>query len=199
MKGMVRMRKFMILLSVLHLAACRQVVELVDMKQMAPEVPACAALQDCWYDYLPALAPYYCLKTRCAIRYHDPEMQLGYWRVRHPSPPHRVLMEGRGDTLILHRSFVWDGMSVGRTELNELLPSLLHDALYYARQGGAPVSRREVDQVFLRACRYSGCAGCFTSYAGVRLFGGFFGVPPGGVPPLVELTTPDTPAAELEP
>lgn len=181
------------------LPACRQVVDAVNAKQLAPQVVACGESADNWYEYLPAYAPYFCLKTRHAFIYHDADMQLGYWRALHPLPPHRVLVEGRGSSLIIHRSFVWDGMSFGRTEPAELVPSLLHDALYYARQGNAPFSRREADLVFLRACRRYGCSGKYTAYVGVRSLGGFFGKPEGALAPRVVLSNPeDTPAA-LEP
>lgn len=184
------------LLTFLALPGCRQVVEAVNMKQLAPEVVAGGQAPDGWYEYMPGYAPYFCLKTRRTITFDDPRMKLGYWRVLHPEPPHRVLMEARGSRLILHRSFVWDGMSFGKTVPHELIPSLLHDALYYARQGGAPVSRREVDRAFLRACRQYQTPGPYASYLCVRVFGGFFGVPPGGIPPRVVLTSPGSPPAE---
>ena len=186
------------LLTFLALPGCRQVVDAVNMKQLAPEIVAAGQAPDGWYEYMPEYAPYFCLKTRRTITFDDPRMHLGYWRALHPEPPHRVLMEARGSRLILHRSFVWDGMSFGKTVPHELIPSLLHDALYYARQGGAPVSRREVDRAFLRACRQYQTPGPYTSYLGVRVFGGFFGIPPGGVPPLVEVLSPDsTPTEEM--
>ena len=179
--------------------SCRQVVNAVNVKQLAPQVVECGKQPGNWYEYMPAYAPYFCLKTRYAIVYHDAEMQLGYWRALHPEPPHRVLLEGRGNALIIHRSFVWDGMSFGNTVPEELLPSLLHDALYYARQGNAPFSRREADTAFLRACKVRKCKGAYTAYLSVRALGGFFGTPPGGQPPLIELTTPETAPAPLDP
>ena len=179
--------------------SCRQMVEVVNVKQLAPQVVECGKQPGNWYEYMPAYAPYFCLKTRYAIVYHDAEMQLGYWRALHPEPPHRVLLEGRGNALIIHRSFVWDGMSFGRTEPAELVPSLLHDALYFARQGNAPFSRREADLVFLRACRRYGCSGKYTAYVGVRALGGFFGKPEGVLPPRVVPSNPDEPPAALEP
>ena len=183
----------------LSVPSCRQVVNAVNVKQLAPQVVECGKQPGNWYEYMPAYAPYFCLKTRYAIVYHDAEMQLGYWRALHPEPPHRVLLEGRGNALIIHRSFVWDGMSFGRTEPAELVPSLLHDALYFARQGNAPFSRREADLVFLRACRRYGCSGKYTAYVGVRALGGFFGKPEGVLPPRVVPSNPDEPPAALEP
>lgn len=192
------MRFFSVLLPLLLLpTACRQVVEVVNVKQLAPDVVACGQKEDSWYEYMPQYAPYFCLKTRYSLAWLDPEMQLGYWRLLHPEPPHRVIMEARGDTLLLHRGFVWDGVSFGNTELRELVPSLLHDALYYARQGNAPIPRREADLVYLRAARRYGCSSKYTNYLGVRAFGGFFGKPEGVVPPLLEITTPETPPAAL--
>ena len=169
------------------------------MKQLAPELVEDAREPGAWYEYMPEYAPHFCLKTRYHIVYSDPEMQLGYWRLRHPLPPHRVMMEARGDSLILHRSFVWDGVSFGRTEPRELMPSLLHDALYYALQGDAPFTRREADLAFLRACRRYNCSGKYASYLSVRTLGGFFGKPEGTIAPIVEVTSPATPPAPLEP
>jgi hypothetical protein len=181
------------------LASCRQMIDAVNMKQLSPAVVTAGMRSDSWYEYMPEFAPYFCLKTRCHLIYTDEEAQLGYWRALHPLPPHRVLMEARGHSLILHRSFVWDGMSFGKTVPEELLPSLLHDALYYARQGNAPFSRREADTAFLRACKVRKCKGAYTAYLSVRALGGFFGTPPGGQPPLIELTTPETAPAPLDP
>ncbi|MBR1982821.1 MAG: hypothetical protein IKA23_08730 [Akkermansia sp.] len=178
---------------------CRQVVNAVNVKQLSPQVVKCGEHPAGWYEYMPQYAPYFCLKTRYAIVFYDPEMQLGHWRLLHPLPPRRVMMEARGDTLILHRSFVWDGMSFGNTVPQQLLPSLLHDALYYALQGNAPFERYEADAAFLRACRANGCSGCYAAYVSVRTLGGFFGQPPGTIAPVVELTSPTTPPAPLEP
>ena len=191
------MRLTIAIIPLLLLASCRQVVDVVNVKQLAPEVVSVGGQSDSWYEYLPEMAPYFCLKTRYSLSWHDPEMQLGYWLLRHPEAPHRVIMEARGDVLLLHRGFVWDGVSFGKTLSRELVPSLLHDALYYARQGGAPVSRREADLVFWRAEGQYGCASRYSSYLGVRLFGGFFGTPPGGIAPLVELKDAGAPPAPL--
>lgn len=187
------------LLTFLALPGCRQVVEAVNMKQLAPEVVAGGQTPDGWYEYMPGYAPYFCLKTRRTITFDDPRMNLGYWRVLHPEPPRRVLMEARGSRLILHRSFVWDGESFGGTVKEELLPSLLHDALYFALQGEAPFPRREADQAYLRACRQAGLWHKYPAYLGVRIFGGLFGTPPGGLPPIIETTSPANPPAPLEP
>lgn len=187
------------LVFLLLLTCCRQVIDAVNMKQISPEIARCGSTPGAWYEYVPEHAPYFCLRTRHHILYHDPEMQLGYWRARHPLPPNRVVLEARGSSLMIHRSFVWDGMSFGKTEPRELLPTLLHDALYYARQGGAPVSRRAVDQAFLRACKAHECSGIYAVYLSVRMFGGLFGKPPGAQPPHIELCSPSASPAPLEP
>lgn len=187
------------LCSLLLLASCRQVVGVVNMKQLAPEIVEIGSTPGSWFEYMPAYAPHFCLKTSYSFVWHDPEMKLGYWQLIHPEPPHRIMMEARGDALYLHRGFVWDGVSFGKTEEWELLPSLLHDALYYARQGNAPVSRREADLVYLRACRRCGCRTPWTDYTGLRLFGGFFGKPEGVPAPLLRTRTPaDLPAEPPE-
>ena len=193
------MRRFLFMLVFLSLASCRQMIDAVNMKQYAPEIVESGSRRGGWYEYMPEYAPYFCLKTSKHIIFHDPEMQLGYWRAKHPLPPHRVMMEARGESLILHRSFVWDGESFGGTVKEELLPSLLHDALYFALQGKAPFPRREADQAYLRACRQAGLWHKYPAYLGVRIFGGLFGTPPGAQPPIIETTTPANPPAPLEP
>lgn len=191
------MYRYLFIVPLVFLASCRQAIDAVNMKQLAPEIVAYGQQEDAWYEYMPQYAPYFCLKTRRSLEWRDPEMKLGYWLVRHPEPPHRVIMEARGDTLLLHRGFVWDGVSFGSTRQRELVPSLLHDALYYARHAQAPISRREADLVYLRAARKYGCGSRYTDYLGVRSFGGFFGKPAGMLPPLLEITTPETPPAAL--
>ena len=191
------MRSLLFIIPLLSMASCRVVVDAVNMKQLSPEVVAMGQMGDGWYEYMPEYAPYFCLKTKYSLSWHDAGMQLGYWRLRHPEPPHRVMMEARVNTLYIHRSFVWDGVSFGNTRPSELVPSLLHDALYYAMQGNAPISRKEADDVYLRACRAYGCPGKYAGYLAVRTFGGFFGKPEGVAAPCVELTTPATPMAEL--
>lgn len=191
------MRLLVSMVSLLLLASCRQMVDAVNIKQLAPDVVKLGKHADAWYEYMPEYAPYFCLKTRYSLSWHDPEMQLGYWLIRHPESPHRVIMEARGDTLLLHRGFVWDGVSFGKTLSRELVPSMLHDALYFARQGGAPVSRREADLVYWRAAGKYKCASRYTDYLGVRMFGGFFGLPAGGTPPLLELKSAGAPPAPL--
>lgn len=186
-----------LLLPLVLLTSCRQVVDAVNMKQLAPEVVEYGKSPGGWYMYMPQYAPGFCLKTRWNIVWKDRDMQLGYWLLRHPLPPHRVMMEAHGDTLYLHRGFVWDGVSFGNTKANELIPSLLHDALYYARQGGAPISRREADSAYFRAARKYACSSRFTDYLGVRAFGGFFEKVPGTQPPQVELRSADSPHAPL--
>lgn len=192
------MRWFWFTVVLCSLASCRQVIDTVNVKQLAPEIVAYGKQPDSWYEYMPEYAPYFCLKTRHHLIYHDPEMQLGYWLARHPLPPHRVMMEARGDSLILHRSFVWDGETFGGTVPQELLPSLVHDALYFALQGNAPFPRREADLAYLRACRAAGLWHKYPAYLSVRTFGGLFGKPPGALPPIIEVSSAGTPPAPLD-
>lgn len=158
----------------LCLCSCHQVLSAVNPKSLAPEVIEAAQQKGNWYGYLPQYAPYFCLVTQDTLMWKDPQMKLGYWRARHPSPPHRLLMEARGDTFILHRSYVWDGMTWGRTEKRDLLPSLLHDALYHALQDNAPFPRREADRAFLRARRATHVFNAYGEYLAIRWFGGLF-------------------------
>lgn len=170
------MRSRAIVLACLSLlcGGCRQVVHVINMKQISPEVRAAAAQPGCWYAYLPERSPGFCLITRHAVVWRDLEMNLGNWRAIHPQPPHRVMMEARGDTFILHRRYIWDGMTWGCTSSRDLMPTLLHDALYHALQNGAPVSRWEIDRLFLRMRRQSGKTWAYGEYLSIRIAGGLY-------------------------
>lgn len=166
--------RFLPLSLCLLLCSCRQIISLVNQKSFAPEVLTDAQQEDNWYGYLPERAPYFCLITRKSLTWRDPAMHLGHWRALHPMPPHRILMEAHEDTFTLHCSYVWDGMTWGRTEKSDLLPSLLHDALYHALQGNAPFSRSEADRAFLRARRAAHGNNAYGEYLALRWFGGLF-------------------------
>ncbi len=147
---------------------------LAGCKSISPAVVAGAQEPTSWYSYMPERAPDFCLCSERSFVWHEPGMQLGHWRGLHPAAPHRVLMEARGDTFILHSHYVWDGMTVGETQPCDLLPTLRHDALYHALKEGASFSRAEADRAFLRDMRRSGVSGAWLKYRLTRLFGGFF-------------------------
>lgn len=174
-------------------------VEWVGAKSIHSEVVRQGREPGSWYTYLPDRAPGFCLRTRHAFIWEDPFLELGYWRGVHPRVPHRVLMEARGHTLILHRRYVWDGRTVGCTRARDLLPTLRHDALYHALKEGAPLSRRAVDRAFLRDERAAGVKGAWFHYACIRLFGGWFNLREREPTLLVRPTHPMMPAAPLEP
>ncbi|MBQ8517732.1 MAG: hypothetical protein IJ498_09165 [Akkermansia sp.] len=188
---------FMIAGLALFVGGCRQVVYTVNMKQISPEVRAAAARPDSWYAWLPERSPGFCLITRHAVVWRDLEMNLGCWRARHPLPPHRMMMEARGDTFILHRRYIWDGMTWGCTRPRDLMPTLLHDALYHALQNGAPVSRREIDRLFLRLRRQNGEGSAYAEYLGIRIAGGLFNA--AGEKGSLLIETEPSPPAALEP
>ena len=180
------------------LTGCRQVVYAVNMKQIAPEVKAAGLKPGNWYSYLPERSPGFCLLTRYAVVWRDPQMQLGRWRARHPKPPRRLLMEARGDTFILHRRYLWDGMTWGCTRERDLLPTLLHDALYHALQNGAPVSRRQIDLLFLRLRRQSCAFWPWGEYMGIRIAGGLYNAAGEEGTLLIEPLAPESAPALLE-
>ncbi len=173
--------------------------EMVFDKTIAPAVVAEAKKPTSWYSYKPEQAPYLCLCTERALTWREPGMDLGYWRGLHPQAPHRVLMEARGDTFILHRHYVWDGMSVGETQLRDLYSSLRHDALYHALKEGANFPRVEADRAFLRDLRREGVPAAGLGYALVRCFGRLYLGRDAEPTMLVQKTSPDVPAAPLEP
>lgn len=164
---------FMVLLCVL-LGACRQMVNDVLPKSIAPEVVQQAAKPGSWYSHLPERDPYFCLRTETSLKWQDPKLKLGNWKGLHPDAPHRVLMEAKDDTLIVHRYYVWDGCTVGETKMRDLLATLRHDALYHALKEGADFSRRQVDLAFLRDQERAGVGFAWLNYLCIRLFGGFY-------------------------
>lgn len=188
-----------VMLFSVSLSSCAGLLDVVLRKQIAPEVQQEAQKNDSWYTYMPHRSPGFCLRTRRAIIWKDPALNLGYWRGLHPQPPHRVLMEARGHTLILHRRYVWDGNSVGTTQLNDLMPSLRHDVLYHALKEGAPISRRDIDQAYMRDCKRYGTDTRQLDYGTLRLFGGIFNSLGQRNTLIIRPTTPQTPPAPLEP
>lgn len=169
-------------------------------KTIAPAVVEDAAREGSWYTYMPQYAPGFCLRTRHAMIWHDPQLDLGYWQGLHPSPPHRVVMEARGTTFILHRHYDWDGNSVGPTEPKDLLPSLRHDALYHALKEGAPIDRRAIDLAYRRDQKLAGGSYSRLNYWSLRAFGGFYNRRGKGDAPtlVIRMTSPETPPAPLE-
>ncbi len=167
-------------------------------KSIAPEVIAAAEKPDSWFSYLPEDAPGFCLRTERALIWCEPGMKLGSWRAVHPRPPHRVLMEARGDTFVLHRSYFWDGMTVGTTRLRDLCATVRHDALYDALKEGARFPRAEADRALLRDMRRAGVHTAGLDYCITRIFGGFFLARDEEPTMLVMAVDPDEPFAPLE-
>ncbi len=185
-------------LCILLAPGCRQVATAWVGKSITAEVVEAAAEPDSWFSYLPEYAPGFCLKTERALVWREPGMNLGSWRGRHPAPPHRVVMEARGDTFVLHRSYVWDGMSLGETHLRDLAPTLRHDALYHALKEGAAFARSEADRALRRDMRRAGVPLPALDYVVVRAFGGLFMKPEAEKTLLVEPMPPDAPFSPLE-
>ena len=188
-----------LLLCTLPLTGCAGLLDMTLHKSIAPEVQADSQKEDCWYTFLPHRTPAFCLRTRRAIIWKDKSLNLGYWRGLHPQPPHRVLVEARGHTLILHRRYVWDGNSVGTTHRADLMPSLRHDILYHALKEGAPISRRAIDQAYKADCKRYGAEFNHFKYITLRLFGGLFNRKGQHRTLIIQHTTPQTPPAPLEP
>ena len=187
------------ILSTVQLSGCTGLLDVMLHKRISPEVQQAAQKKDCWYTFMPHRAPGFCLRTRHAIVWKDESLNLGYWRGLHPRPPHRVLVEARGHTLILHRRYVWDGNSVGTTQPADLMPSLRHDILYHALKEGAPISRRAIDQAYRTDCERMGIDFSTPRYAVLRLFGGVFNDLGQHGTLIIQHTSPHIPPAPLEP
>lgn len=175
-------------LSAVLFGGCRQLVNDVLPKSIAPEVVQQARKPGSWYSHLPERDPHFCLRTETSLKWHDPKLKLGYWKGLHPESPHRVLMEAKGDTLIVHRHYVWDGCTVGETKMRDLLATLRHDALYHALKEGADFSRRQVDLAFWRDQERADVGFAWLNYLCVRLFGGFYNRSQGEKTMLIEPT-----------
>lgn len=188
-----------LLLCTVLLSGCSGLLDVAMHKRISPEVQQGGLQEQSWYTYLPHHSPGFCLRTRRAIVWKDKNLYLGYWRGVHPQPPHRVLVEARGHTLILHRRYVWDGNSVGATKPADLMPSLRHDILYHALKEGAPLSRRAIDRAYRADCKRNGISPTRLRYAGLRLFGGIFNRLGQHGTLIIQLTSPQTPPAPLEP
>lgn len=174
-------------------------MEEVRPKEFDPLVLELGKQPDCWYRFIPENYPGFCLETQRALVWYDPQMHLGNWRGRCVSAPHRVLMEARDSLFVVHRRYVWDGMSWGVTEPRDLVPTLLHDALYHALQGGAPFPRREADRAYLRAQRLVGAPDGYGQYLTVRWFGGIFNRTEEDKPTIIiELMAPEQPMTPIE-
>lgn len=171
----------------------------VGCKSIHPSVVAAAQSESCWYTYLPQRAPEFCLRTRYAYIWNDPEVPLGNWRMLHPDPPHRVVMEARGTLFALHRRYVWDGKSFGCTLPRDLMPSLRHDALYHALKEGAPIKRHLIDRAYKRDAALHGAKVPFGSYAAIRLFGGIYNDIGIKNTLIYQPVAPGTPLAPFEP
>ncbi len=188
-----------LLLFTTPLTSCAGLLDVVLHKRIAPEVQQEAQKADNWYTYMPHHAPGFCLRTRQAVVWKDKGLNLGYWRGVHPQAPHRVLMEARGNTLILHRRYVWDGNSVGTTQAADLMPSLRHDVLYHALKEGAPLSRAAIDAAYRADCQRYGADFSYVHYITLRLFGGIFNRLGQHGTLIIQPTTPQTPPVKLEP
>lgn len=167
-------------------------------RQIEPGVIESSRAPGSWYAYMPQRAPGFCFITRHAMVWHLPEVELGYWQGLNTAPPHRVLMEARGHTFILHRRYVWDGKTFGRTKERDMMPSLLHDALYHALQNGAPLSRRAIDRCFLRRRREQKVFGAYGEYSLIRMFGGLYNRREGAPSLFIRKTNPASAPAPLE-
>lgn len=193
-------RHLLPLFCLLPFTGCLQVAYTVGGKQIAPEVRAMGREPGSWYAYLPQRDPGFCLITRRAVVWFDPQMNLGHWRAKLRKPPYRVLMEARGNTFVLHRRYVWDGRSWGCTHAEDLLPTLLHDSLYQALLAGAPFPRSEADNAYLRAEKRSKIRiTAYREYAAVRVFGALFNRLGNAEGLTIEPLPPATPLSPLEP
>lgn len=91
-----------------------------------------------------------------------------------------VFVEGKHDTLTIHKGYAWDGCTGVPSYKWNLEASLVHDALYQSKKGfggeACKASWWQVDRLFLSMMKQAGANWLQrnTYYAGVRTFGSLF-------------------------
>ena len=102
-------------IAALALGSCEQVGVMFVGKEIAPDVISRAGEQDSWYAFLPEQYPGFCLRTTCTVIQTLPGRNIGYWSGFDSDSPGNIIMEARGNCLVIYPDYVWDGKSIGTT------------------------------------------------------------------------------------
>lgn len=180
-------------IAALTLGSCEQVGVMFVGKEIAPDVISRAGEQDSWYAFLPEQHPGFCLRTTCTVIQTLPGRNIGYWSGFDSDSPGNIIMEARGNCLVIYPDYVWDGKSIGTTGTADLEATLIHDALYHALSGGACFSRREADRAYRAVRKRRGPSHIAAEYKLIRLFGWWSSRPHGKRTMIVRNCTPETP------
>ena len=88
-------------------------------------------------------------ETTKTVTWYSPNKKanLGYWTGYYPWNKKKVInVDGRKVTIF--PGYAWDGMTVGKTTVKNLKPTLIHDALLHGLSNGAPLTRAQADAAF---------------------------------------------------
>ncbi len=170
-------RYILMFMGMLTLVSCRSFFDGLISHELDSLIIKEGKKKESWYIYDPEYDDRYCLRNRFPMGWQLKGVNLGHWQGYSPTPPHRLVMEARGEFFFLTEDYHWDGLSVGKTRYNDLEASLLHDALYHAIKEGAPIDRVIADNAFFQAQRENKGSSPYMSYALLRLFGGFYNRP----------------------
>lgn len=179
--------------SALTVCGCEQLGVLVLGKEIDAGVIRDAAGKESWYEFLPEQYPGFCLRTTCVMICSSPQMNLGYWSGYDSDNPDEIMMEARGNTLVIYPGYVWDGKTIGTTTPEDLKSTLVHDALYHALASGADFARAEADEAYRRCRRQQGLPHANFEYRIIRLFGWWSSRPHGKRSMVVRIVTPESP------
>lgn len=161
----------------LSLCSCKQVSRQILPKSIDSDVISYGQGEGNWYSILPERYPHFCLKTERALIWSFEDLDFGWWMATHPDAPHRVMMVARGNSFYLAHHYIWDGVSIGNSSMENLKASLLHDALYHALKEGADFKRVNADIAYARLMRANNSSRAGIDYFALRLTGGIFNMP----------------------
>ena len=76
--------------------------------------------------------------------------------------------------IIVSKGYAWDGATAAPDFKGTYFATLLHDALYQFLDKGNPLTRKEIDDIFLKIMQRDGFKLAKVYYRAVRLLGGIF-------------------------
>lgn len=84
-----------------------------------------------------------------------------------------VIIKPNGEVSV-KANYAWDGTTLSPDFPETYYPSLVHDALYQFLEKGMTLTRKEIDDLFLKMMQENNFKFAKVYYRAVRLFGGVF-------------------------